>query len=311
MIINYDIPWNPVRVIQRLGRINRISKKVFDDLYIVNFFPTEQGAELVKSREIAQNKMFLIHNALGEDSKIFDVDEEPSPAELYNRLSQNPENLEKESFYTKMLNKFSKIEEEYPELVNNLKDYPPRIKVAKLFNKDELLVFFKKGRLYTMTAVWIDGKIKVTETSLEDIFEDIECNPNEKALPLSEKFWKAYESVKNFKEKNVVPSSEQSVEKKALNNLDFLIRKNHQIELLPYKDFLRTLKEDILDYGTLPDSTLRRISNLKVSNLDEMIKELEALKNMLGEDYLAKEKARLKNLKREIIIAIENRNIHS
>jgi len=27
MVINYDIPWNPVRVIQRVGRINRISKK--------------------------------------------------------------------------------------------------------------------------------------------------------------------------------------------------------------------------------------------------------------------------------------------
>ena len=39
-VINYDMPWNPVRVIQRVGRINRISKKVFEELYIVNFFPT-------------------------------------------------------------------------------------------------------------------------------------------------------------------------------------------------------------------------------------------------------------------------------
>ncbi|RME68573.1 MAG: helicase, partial [Nitrospirae bacterium] len=42
MVVNYDIPWNPVRVIQRVGRINRISKKVFESLYIVNFFPTEK-----------------------------------------------------------------------------------------------------------------------------------------------------------------------------------------------------------------------------------------------------------------------------
>ena len=98
MIINYDIPWNPVRVIQRLGRINRISKKVFDELYIVNFFPTEKGAELVKSREIAANKMFLIHTALGEDSKIFDVDEEPTAAGMFSRVQQNPDELEEESF---------------------------------------------------------------------------------------------------------------------------------------------------------------------------------------------------------------------
>jgi superfamily II DNA/RNA helicase len=67
VVINYDIPWNPVRVIQRVGRINRIGKKVFDELMIVNFFPTEKGADYVRSREIASNKMFMIHNTLGED----------------------------------------------------------------------------------------------------------------------------------------------------------------------------------------------------------------------------------------------------
>src|SRR5690606_13359808 len=38
VIVNYDIPWNPTRVIQRVGRINRIGVKVFDELYIYNFF---------------------------------------------------------------------------------------------------------------------------------------------------------------------------------------------------------------------------------------------------------------------------------
>jgi superfamily II DNA/RNA helicase len=108
MVINYDIPWNPVRVIQRVGRINRIGKKVFDQLYIVNFFPTERGAELVKSREIAANKMFLIHNTLGEDAKIFDIDEEPTPAGLYEKVQQNPDTIEEESFYTKALKEFER-----------------------------------------------------------------------------------------------------------------------------------------------------------------------------------------------------------
>ena len=70
-IINYDIPWNPTKVIQRVGRINRIGVKVFDELFIYNFFPSKVGADIVKSREIASQKMFLIHNSLGEDSKIF------------------------------------------------------------------------------------------------------------------------------------------------------------------------------------------------------------------------------------------------
>src|SRR5690606_5807029 len=44
-IINYDIPWNPTRVIQRVGRINRIGSKVYDELFILNFFPSLKGAD--------------------------------------------------------------------------------------------------------------------------------------------------------------------------------------------------------------------------------------------------------------------------
>lgn len=43
IVFNYDIPYNPTRVIQRVGRINRINKKVFDELFIYNFFPTATG----------------------------------------------------------------------------------------------------------------------------------------------------------------------------------------------------------------------------------------------------------------------------
>ncbi len=311
MVINYDIPWNPVRVIQRVGRINRISKKVFDELYIVNFFPTEQGAELVKSREIAQNKMFLIHNTLGEDAKIFDIDEEPSAAGLYKKIQQNPDKREEESFYTKALNIFEKIKKENPEMVSALKKYPPRVKVAKKYSENEMLVFIKKGRLYIYDVRYgADGKDEIVSATFEEIFEKIACDENESALSLSKHFWDAYGNVKSFKEFRANPTSDQSLEQKALNNLAFFINALQNKELTPYKDFLRMLREDIVDYGTVSDYTLRRIANLKSDDEQKIkasVKEIEAIKNELGEDYLEKEKARQKDLSKEIIIAIENR----
>lgn len=303
MVINYDIPWNPVRVIQRLGRINRISKKVFDELYIVNFFPSEKGAELVQSREIAANKMFLIHTALGEDSKIFDIDEEPTPAGLFNRIQQNPDKLEKESFYTKALKEFLKIKKENPELIENLKKFPPRIKVAKLGNENELLVFFKKGRLYVSGAQTDTEKVEPYQTAFEDVFGKVVCTSNEKALNWNtDQFWQAYTAIQDFRDYRLGPVNEQSLEQKALINLDFLI-KNAKEELMSHKDFLRTLKEDILGYGTLADYTLRRIANFK----EDGAKDIQELKDELGEDYLIKEKNRQKDQKKEIIIAIENK----
>jgi hypothetical protein len=308
MVINYDIPWNPVRVIQRVGRINRISKKVFHELYIVNFFPTEKGAELVKSREIAQNKMFLIHTALGEDAKIFDVDEEPTPAGLYQRIQQNPDDQDAESFYTKALKAFLKIKEEHPDIIHALDHYPPRVKVAKPFTDNELLVFFKKGRLY-VTALSYEGAKTVPDAkSFEEVYDRVACSPDEKALPLSSQFWANYETVKNFKPYTLGPTSDQNLEQRALNKLNHLITNVKAEEIMPYKDFLRTLREDIFHYGTQTDYALRRIGNLLVDEkrLGETVKEIEKLQQELGKDYLAKAIARQKTLTKDIIIAIEN-----
>jgi len=282
---------------------------VFNELYIVNFFPTEKGAELVKSREIASNKMFLIHNTLGEDAKIFDIDEEPSPAKLYERIQQNPDRLEEESFYTKVLNEFLKVKERYPDLISSLDKFPLRVKVAKKSSDDELLVFIKKNRLYIQGAKYDTEKPEIYQATFEEVFEKISCAPEEKRLELSEKFWEVYEKIKTFKGFRSPPLSEQSLEQKAINNLRTFIYKINHEKVFKVKRFLKTLLEDITDYGTLSDYTLRRIANLEYQDenkLKKSLNEINVLKEELGQDYLEKEKLRYRNLTKEIIVAIEN-----
>ena len=310
MVVNYDIPWNPVRVIQRVGRINRISKKVFDELYIVNFFPTERGAELVKSREIASNKMFLIHNTLGEDSKIFDIDEEPTPSGLYQKIQRNPEEKEGSSFYTKMVNEFEKIKEKYPALVKSLDRFPIRVKVAKANDEDELLVFIKKGRLFIYRANYSqENSPEPAMITFDEAFERIVCGAEEKPLKLSENFWDVYGRIKDLREQGPSSPAPRSLEQQAINNLKTFLNLPPDNQLSGYKEFLRTLLEDIIDYGTLPDYTLRRLANLELGNeekIQKSVKEIEDLKNELGENYLEKEKLRQRRLEKEIIVAIEN-----
>ena len=254
--------------------------------------------------------MFLIHSTLGEDAKIFDIDEEPTPSGLFNRIQQNPDEQEEESFYTKALKEFLKIKKSYPELIASLKNYPPRIKVAKKYTENELLVFFKKGRLYIHGLRYENAeKTDIYQAAFDEVFEKIACSSDEKAISLSNAFWESYEKVKKFKEYRAIPPSEQSLEQKALNNLKTFINDIQIEELMPHKDFLRTLREDILDYGTLSDFTLRRIANMESSNETKQrraVEEIIALKKELGEDYLQKEKAKQKDLSKEIIIAIEN-----
>ncbi|MBU1179731.1 helicase [Patescibacteria group bacterium] len=308
-VINYDIPWNPTRVIQRVGRINRIGEKVFNDLYIYNCFPTVQGAEYVKSREIAANKMFLIHNALGEDAKIFDTDEEPAPSALFAKINQNPEKQEEETWHTAIRRKYREIEENHPEVLTKIKRLPPRIKSAKQFKENVLLVFFRKGTGFFVRAIRGKGN-SPEEPLLQDAFEIIECKKSEKLLSLSNSFWDNYDTVKEYKDITKIPASEQSLEKKARNNLNTLIAKAHPeaAKLLP---FIKTLLEDVREYKTLSEYTLRRIVKLKTENPNEkemqtIIKEVGFVRDKLGEDYLDIKKATLKDVENELIIAIEN-----
>lgn len=305
IVINYDIPWNPVRVIQRLGRINRISKKVFDRLYIANFFPTEKGANLVKSEEIAKNKIFLIHNTLGEDAKIFDIDEEPEPSKLYQRLNENPEKNEIESFYTKAYKEYLKLKSLYPNLEKEITNFPPRIKVSKDGEENELIVFIKKRELHIVYQNYQEKKPK--EVDFEFIFEKIKASKDTQRKDLSQFFWEKYYLIKNYKDQ---PSRlpEQSLEKQAYNNLRTLLNLKNQL-LLPHKSFIRILLDDIENYGTLPDYDLRVLAYLEFSNNNQIKKTINTLKKFeeeLGFDYLEKEKVKNSLLSKEIIIAIEN-----
>ena len=76
-VINYDIPYNPTRVIQRVGRINRINKKMFNELYIDNYFPTELGEAETNIRGVSTLKMKIFNSVVGNDSRTLTQDETP------------------------------------------------------------------------------------------------------------------------------------------------------------------------------------------------------------------------------------------
>lgn len=309
MIINYDIPWNPVRVIQRVGRINRIGQKVFDELYIVNFFPTEKGEDLTKQREIAENKLFLIHNSIGEDAKIFSPDEEPTPSELYKRLIKNPEEIdEEESFFTKAIKDFQEIKEKNPKIISQIRNLPYRIKVSKKGKEDELILLIKKGRnLFVNYKSYNEGKIKTL--SFEDIYEKIKAKETDKSLEKSENFWKAYEELKNFERKNSYKSSGKDPEIEAKNKLKSLlgnedIKKDEKLFI-----FINNLIRDIEDFGTIPIYTLKEIINLNLEKITECKNYFYSLMEELGgENFLEKTTAKIKPYEKEILIAIENIN---
>lgn len=310
-IINYDIPWNPTRVIQRVGRINRMGQKVFEELSIFNFFPSEIGADIVKSREIAQQKMYLIHSALGEDSKIFEADEEPTASSLYSKVNTNFDG-EELNFETEIRNAFEEIKEKYPAVVQRISELPNRIKTAKLNEKYQLNLLKKKG-LGIFAQTFENDEIQ--EISFENFVKNIKCDFDEQKKKLSEFFWVNYEAMKNYQPKIRIKTTAESLENRALTNLQTYIGLTSEFVSEVHKKFAQKLVEDIKNYYALPDRTLGRFARKKLSaksketEIKAFNEEVESVRRLLGENYLEKLLEKVGNNENEVIISVENRNV--
>jgi SNF2 family DNA or RNA helicase len=74
LLINYDIHWNPVRIIQRFGRIDRIGS-VNTAVQLVNFWPTQDLEKYVNLKNRVEARMALVDIAATFEDNILNTDE--------------------------------------------------------------------------------------------------------------------------------------------------------------------------------------------------------------------------------------------
>lgn len=136
VVINYDIPWNPTRMMQRVGRINRVDTE-FDEIHTFNFFPTQQSNDQIKLREAAEGKINAFLTLLGGDAALLTEGEPVGSHELFRRLSSNKTITgedEAESSDLKYLMQIKKVRDEDPDLFEKIKRLPRKSRSGKLLS---------------------------------------------------------------------------------------------------------------------------------------------------------------------------------
>ncbi|UKI46898.1 MAG: SNF2-related protein [Phocaeicola vulgatus] len=192
-IFNYDIPYNPTRVIQRIGRINRINKKVFDELYIYNYFPTDVGEAETRTKEIATIKMAMIHAIMGEDTKALTKEEEVKAffKERYRKEIAHNEEASWDTPYRKLLNSLKGT-----DIYDKAIELPHRARTARKVEKPKkgVLMFGRKGD---------DFVFKIGDTTntpvmipAEEAIALFEARKEEEPADLSNDFDATYQRVK-------------------------------------------------------------------------------------------------------------------
>ncbi|MBZ4193740.1 MAG: DEAD/DEAH box helicase, partial [Candidatus Contendobacter sp.] len=86
IVINYDLPWNPSRMMQRVGRVNRVGTES-RTIYTYNFFPTDEGNDEIALMEAAKSKIHAFIALLGNDARLLTGDEEITSHNLFDRIN--------------------------------------------------------------------------------------------------------------------------------------------------------------------------------------------------------------------------------
>lgn len=74
VIVNYDTPWNSTRLMQRIGRVNRIGS-ASKHIYNYVFYPSREGNREINLNQIALSKIQTFHSTFGEDNQIYSQEE--------------------------------------------------------------------------------------------------------------------------------------------------------------------------------------------------------------------------------------------
>ncbi len=141
IIYNYDIPWNSTRLMQRIGRINRIGTK-HDKIYVNNFIPSVQSDALIELSKKAFIKLQTFHSTFGEDNQIFSKNEEVGSVTLF---EETTEDLDEELSF---LEEIRNYKEANPKKFKVLKKLPAKIRVQRDDSviKDASFVFIKNDK---------------------------------------------------------------------------------------------------------------------------------------------------------------------
>ena len=252
-IFNYDIPYNPTRVIQRIGRINRINKKVFDELYIYNYFPTDVGEAETRTKEISTLKMAMIHAIMGEDTKALTKEEDLQAyfKDRYRKEFARSEETSWDTPYRKLLNSLKGT-----EVYDQAMKLPHRARTARNVDKSKkgVLMFGRKGDDFVFKI----GDIMTTPVMIpaEEAIILFEAEKDEKPVGLSHDFDVVYQKVKASLFSGDVTERNEKDLINALAKIKILMKN----QLLP-KDYLSDLIQ-VIKADALSGYEIRYINQL-------------------------------------------------
>ena len=236
VIVNYDSPWNATRLMQRIGRVNRIGS-VADCIYNYMFYPSQQGDKEIQLYKNALVKLQGFHSAFGEDAQIYSREEIVKQFRLFD--SNVKDGVDKK---IALLREVRELYNSNRKLYHKIKALPLKSRVMRDTgkHKGKTIVFISSN---VKTEFFLADKGKVTTIDFLDAVAYLKAKPEELPAPFTHEkqhYQHVNKAVAQYKSEYVEAATVDSSAKRT--DLDKTsLEANH---------FLRTVKQIITDTET-------------------------------------------------------------
>lgn len=296
VVINYDIPWNPTRMIQRVGRINRVDTP-FNKIYTFNFFPTDQSNDLIKLKEAAVAKINYFIEMLGNDAKLLTDGEEIKSFELFNKLTSKEfitGEDEADESELKYLNVITDIRDNNESLFSKVKHLPKKARSSgtieeniKLEN-ESLLTYFRKGKL---EKFYVANESMATELDFITAAKLFEATSETKRQKILNNYHALLEKNKNELISNLTEEEiQEATSHRGRDNAIRILKILKSKEIRKYSGFteidnayIKSVTK-LLEDGVLPKSVTKRIFG-EIKDLEHPPKIIGAVKRNLPNEF--------------------------
>ena len=289
-LINYDLPWNPTRIMQRVGRINRVGTE-HEQIYVFNFFPTAATSKHLPLKDRIIEKLQAFHDTLGEDFKYLSEEEEVSSQKLFNDLNMDL-NTEEESANPELqyLAIIRLIRDNDKDVFEKIKRLPRKAKTGRASEKikdEATITFIRKGAL---KSFFICQNNDSEEVSFIDAIDYLKCEPDEKKLAVGKNYFDHYDSNNDAFDKSLVEEEIITTAKKAGGSNDTkMIRTLRSLQSI--KDFTDDQEDNIKkmieawENGDIPAADTKKILK-EISTAKDGVEAYYKIVGMLDEKYL-------------------------
>lgn len=264
VIVNYDSPWNATRLMQRIGRVNRIGS-LAQYIYNYLFYPSRQGDKEIQLYKNALVKLQGFHSAFGEDAQIYSKEEIVKEFQMFDNNVKD------------YIDKKIELLREVRDLYNNDRELYHKIKALPMKSRAMRDIGKHSGK----SVVFVSSNIKTefylaTSKNIETI-----------------DFLEAVEYLKAEPEEQPVPFSDDEQHYKHVNKA----LEKYSTEYVEAADTSSINRPDLDKTSREANKFLRTIKQITTDS--ELVSQCNVLTGYINEGIYAQLPRRLKKLSRE------------